>query len=161
VNESLVHDDFIQNMVMQYADMVMRIAFQNTGNQADAEDVAQEVFLKLMRRPALNDEAHAKAWLIRVTVNQCRDLKKSFWQRQTVPLSGQWREPQPEAREVFAELAKLPRDYRNVIYLYYYEDYTVPEIAKILGRKENTVSSWLTRARKRLKQILEEGVDYI
>jgi RNA polymerase sigma-70 factor (ECF subfamily) len=154
---SSADNGYVRDMVMKYADMVTRIAFQNTGNQADAEDAAQEVFLKLMRQPVFADETHAKAWLIRVTVNQCRDLKKSFWHRRTEPLSGTLSVPEDEPRDVLAEVRKLPANYRDAIYLYYYEGYTVPEIAELLGRKENTVGSWLTRARKRLKDILTEG----
>lgn len=160
MNLSPVDSDFIQNAVSKYLDTVLRIAYQNTQNQADAEDVAQEVFIKLMKQPKFNDEGHLKAWLIRVTVNQCKDLKKSFWHRNTVAISDDRQAPEAPDQEVWHELWKLPKDHRNVIYLYYYEEYTVPEIAEILGRKVNTVSSWLTRGRKRLKQILEEG-DYI
>ena len=157
---SPVDSDFIQNAVSKYLDMVLRIAYQNTRNQADAEDVAQEVFIKLMKQPQFNDEGHMKAWLIRVTVNQCKDLKKSFWHRNTVAISEDRSVSENAYEEVWSELRKLPKDQRNVIYLYYYEEYTVPEIAEILGRKVNTVSSWLTRGRKKLKQILEEGDEF-
>ena len=158
---SPVDSDFIQNAVSKYLDMVLRIAYQNTQNYSDAEDVAQEVFIKLMKQQQFNDEGHMKAWLIRVTVNQCKDLKKSFWHRNTVAISEDLRSPDDTAKDIWAELRKLPKDQRNVIYLYYYEEYTVPEIAQIIGRKVNTVSSWLTRGRKRLKQILEKGDDVL
>ena len=157
MKESFVDNEFIQNAIGKYSDMVIRIAYQNTQNQADAEDVAQEVFIKLIRQPAFNDDGHMKAWLIRVTINQCRDLKKSFWHRNTVSLSEEWQPFSEEQREVFIDLWKLPKNYRNVIYLYYYEEYTVPEIAQILNKKENTVGSWLQRARKQLKHLLSEG----
>lgn len=161
MNLSPVDSDFIQNAVSKYLDTVLRIAYQNTQNQADAEDVAQEVFIKLMKQPRFNDEGHMKAWLIRVTVNQCKDLKKSFWHRNTIAISDDRQAAEEPAQEVWAEIWKLPKDYRNVIYLYYYEGYTVPEIAEILGRNVNTVSSWLTRARKSLKKILAEGDDIL
>lgn len=161
MNLSPVDSDFIQNAVSKYLDTVLRIAYQNTQNQTDAEDVAQEVFIKLMKQPRFNDEGHMKAWLIRVTVNQCKDLKKSFWHRNTIAISDDRQAAEEPAQEVWAEIWKLPKDYRNVIYLYYYEGYTVPEIAEILGRNVNTVSSWLTRARKSLKKILAEGDDIL
>lgn len=158
MNKSSVDNDFIQDAIAKYADMLIRIAYQNTQNQADAEDVAQEVFIKLMQQPAFQDEGHMKAWLIRVTVNQCKDLKKSFWNRHTVALSEeQWPPFEQDRQDLFDDLWKLPKDYRNVIYLHYYEGYTVPEIARILGKNENTVGSWMTRARKQLRHILGGG----
>lgn len=139
--------------------MVVRIAYQNLKNQADDEDVTQEVFIKLLKQPDFNDEEHLKAWLIRVTINQCKDLRKSAWFRKRQPLDEQWKPRGEKQLGILDEIWKLPKDDRNVIYLYYYENYTVPEIARILGKNENTISSRLTRARKKLKTILaEEGV---
>lgn len=156
---NIVDNDFIQNAVEQYSDMVIRIAYQNLKNQADAEDVTQEVFIKLLKQPKFNDEDHLKAWLIRVTVNLCKDLRKSAWFRKRQPLDEKWQPHSEKQLGILTEIWKLPKNYRNVIYLYYYENYTVPEIARILGENENTISSRLTRARKKLKLILiEEGV---
>lgn len=157
LNESSDGSDFIQRIVETYSDTVIRIAYQNTANRSDAEDIAQEVFIRFMREKAFNDEEHIKAWLIRVTINLCKDLKKSFWHRKTVPIN---ETPHPFSDthiSVMEEIWKLPGNYRNTIYLYYYEGYTVPEIAEILRKKENTVSSWLTRARKKLKNIILDG----
>jgi len=146
-------------VVEKYSDMVVRIAYQNLKNQADDEDVTQEVFIKLLKQPDFNDEEHLKAWLIRVTINQCKDLRKSAWFRKRQPLDEQWKPRGEKQLGILDEIWKLPKDDRNVIYLYYYENYTVPEIARILGKNENTISSRLTRARKKLKIILaEEGV---
>ena len=146
-------------MVEKYSDMVVRIAYQNLKNQADDEDVTQEVFIKLLKQPDFNDEEHLKAWLIRVTINQCKDLRKSAWFRKRQPLDEQWKPRGEKQLGILDEIWKLPKDDRNVIYLYYYENYTVPEIARILGKNENTISSRLTRALKKLKTILaEEGV---
>jgi RNA polymerase sigma-70 factor (ECF subfamily) len=139
--------------------MVIRIAYQNLKNQADAEDVTQEVFIKLLKQPAFNDDNHLKAWLIRITINQCKDLMKSDWFRKRQPLDENWQPHSEKQLGIISEIWKLPKNYRNVIYLYYYENYSVPEIARILGENENTISSRLTRARKKLKIILiEEGV---
>ncbi len=147
----------IDAVVEKYSDMIIRIAYQNLKNQSDAEDVAQEVFLKLMREEEFEDEGHRKAWLIRVTINLCKDVNKSAWNRKTEGLIETWETVDREQLRVLDELWELPKDYRNVVYLYYYEELTIPEIAKIIKRKENTVSSWLTRARKKLKTILVEG----
>lgn len=150
---------FIEYVVEKYSDMVVRIAYQNLKNQADDEDVTQEVFIKLLKQPDFNDEEHLKAWLIRVTINQCKDLRKFAWFRKRQPLDEQWKPRGEKQLGILDEIWKLPKDDRNVIYLYYYENYTVPEIARILGKNENTISSRLTRALKKLKTILaEEGV---
>lgn len=147
----------IDAVVETYSDMIIRIAYHNLRNQADAEDVAQEVFLKLMREEEFEDEGHRKAWLIRVTINLCKDMNKQAWNRKTEGFNEAWEPFSKEQQRVLEELWELPKNYRNVVYLYYYEELTVSEIAKILKRKENTVSSWLTRARKKLKTILMEG----
>lgn len=157
MNISSVDNDFIQYVVEKYSDMLLRIAYQNLKNQRDAEDVVQNVFIKLIKQPAFQDEGHIKAWLIRVTINQCKDLNKTFWFRKVEPLKEQWVPFTNEEEGVLRELFKLPKDYRNVIYLYYFEGYKISEIAGILNKKENTISSQLTRAKKRLKNILLEG----
>lgn len=155
--ETSVDNDFINQVIETYSDMVIRIAYQNTGNKCDAEDIAQEVFVKLMHANAFDNDDHRKAWLIRVTINLCKDLKKSAWHRKTQALSEEWPTVTGEQRDVINELWKLPKHHRTVVYLYYYEKYTVPEIAEMLHENQNTVSSWLTRARKKLKILLLEG----
>lgn len=148
--------DDIEKTVELYADMILRIAVQNTQNRSDAEDIMQEVFLRLVKAPNFRDESHRKAWLIRVTINLSKNLKKSFWHRHTEPLPEEIALTDTE-RGVMEELWSLPKSYRNTLYLYYYEGYTVPEIARLLGKGENTVSSWLTRARSKLKKLVLEG----
>ncbi len=146
----------LNHAVMQHSAMVIRIAFQRTQNLADAEDMAQDVFIKLMQQSPFHSEEYLKAWLIRVTVNSCKNLKKSYWHRNTTALTGT--EPfTPHQQSLLEELWRLPPKYRDVIYLHYYEGYTIDEMAQLLLRKPNTVGSWLTRAKKQLKTILEEG----
>ncbi|MCL2031009.1 MAG: sigma-70 family RNA polymerase sigma factor [Oscillospiraceae bacterium] len=155
----LYTDDFIRRTVEDYADMITRIAFQNVKNHCDAEDIMQEVFVRLMRGPEFKDESHKKAWLIRVTLNLCKNWNSTYWNRNTVPLEAVLREAEAaDAREsVPEELWELPPSYRSTLYLYYYEGYSVPEIAQIFGRSKNTISSWLTRARRQLKTLILEG----
>ena len=133
-------------IVENYSDMIFRIAYQYLLNKYDAEDIVQEVFVKLLtKRVIFKDEEHIKSWLIRVTINQCLDYKKSLTKKSTVPI---------ENMEIpFDQLLK--EDERNVLYLYYYEGYKIKEIAKILKQKQNTINSKLTRARKKLKEIME------
>lgn len=157
-------NEFIIAQFSRYGRMVLRIAYQNTSNMSEAEDITQEVFLKLMREDKIfTDDEHIKAWLIRVTINKCKDYFKSSRFRSNVAFTEENLSSvchgdnllNVEDKQIFAELKKLPSKYRNVIYLYYIEEYSVPEIAKILAANENTVSSWLRRARKKLKMNME------
>ena len=144
----------------QYSDMIYRIALHNLKNGADAEDVMQDVCIELLTKcPDQIDPEHLKAWLIRVTINKCNSLHRLAWRKRHEPLEDYAHLTAPEHREVMEEIWQLPKDYRNIIYLYYYESYTIAEISGILGKNPNTVSSYLQRARKKLKDILTEGED--
>lgn len=144
-------------VVDTYSDMIFRIAYQNLFSVEDAQDVVQDVFLKLLKQKenCFHDEEHLKAWLIKVTINQCLDYKKSFFRKNTVALDNFEIPYEQEERQLMEELSRLPKEERNVLYLHYYEGYTIKEIAGILGKKQNTVNSKLTRGRNKLKQILE------
>ena len=148
----------VSNAIESYSDMVLRLCGVYLKNDADAEDIFQNVFLKyaLRDRPFENAE-HEKAWFIRVTVNACKDLLKSFFRTRTVPLtelpdylSGL----APERLAVLEAVWALPGAYRDVIYLHYYEGYTAPEIARILHRNPNTVYTHLNRAKALLRESL-------
>lgn len=145
------------HIVEEYSDMIFRIAYQHLFNSEDAKDVVQDVFVKLLKQKngSFQDYEHLKAWLIKVTINQCHDYKKLFFRKKTVPLEDLEIPYEQEERKVMEELYQLPKDYRDILYLHYYEGYTIKEIAKILGKKQNTVNSKLTRGRNRLKKILE------
>lgn len=151
----------IKYLVEKYSDMIMRIAYQNSFNKSDSEDIVQEVFIKLINYidKLEKSEEYIKYWIIRVTINLSKDYNKNSWNKKIVQISqNNWNYYfEPEEIGVFKELSKLKPIYRNIIYLYYYEGYKIKEIAKILNLKENTVNSNLTRARKKLKEILEEG----
>lgn len=159
MNRLLVDDNFIQIVIQDYSDMVIRIAYQNLRKEKDTEDVAQDVFLNLIQfRSSFNDYEHVKAWLIRATINKCKDYRKSAWFRKTVSMTNELQYKTKERSEVMEELWQLPTNYRNIIYLYYFEGYKIAEIARIINKKVNTVNSQLQRARKKLKNIiLEEG----
>lgn len=149
----------VNNAVEKYADMIKRICFYHLKNQADTEDVFQNVFLKYMLRDKpFFDEEHEKAWLIRVTINACKDYLKSFFRRNTVPLEqlNEIAMTVPEDhRDVLEAVLSLPDKYKDAIYLYYYEGYSVSEIGNLLGKKENSVYSLLSRGRALLKERLE------
>lgn len=151
-------EEEVSHAVEAYADMIRRVCFYHLKNRADTEDVFQTVFLKYMlyEKP-FQDAEHEKAWLLRVAINACRDLLKSFFRRNVVSLEsiGEIEEEIPEEhREVLEAVLSLPVQYKNVIYLHYYEDYTAAEIGRILGKKENTVYSLLSRGRAMLKKKL-------
>ena len=136
--------------------MIFRIAHQYLYNKYDAEDIVQEVFVKLLSRKVIfKDEEHVKSWLIRVTINQCLDYKKSLVKRSTVPIENMEIPFEHKEEGILEELQLLKEDERNILYLYYYEGYKIKEIAKILKQKQNTINSKLTRARKKLKEIME------
>lgn len=160
MNKSNVDCDFIQKALQTYADMVVRIAFQNLRNQADAEDVLQEVFIRLLcSDTAFENDEHLKAWLIRVTINRCRDIARSAWLRKTVELNEACDYAfDEEDRRLWDDLRTLPPPYRNILYLYYFEGYALHEIAELTGESINTVNSRLQRARKKLKLVLEGGL---
>ena len=158
MTKSLTGNDLLNYAFERYADMVVRLAFHNLRNKADAEDAAQEVFIKLLKlSEEFTDDGHIKAWLIRVTINYCKDFRKSFWQRNTQALDQSLPALDREEKDLFYEVLKLPADYRNVIFLHFYEGYTIAEMAEILQRNPNTVGSWLTRAKKKLKTQLIDG----
>lgn len=148
----------VNHAVEKYADMVRRVCVCHLKNQADTEDVFQNVFLKYMlhEKPFM-DEEHEKAWLLRVTINACRDVLRSFFRKNTVPLE-MVKEMEAEVpkdhREVLEAVLSLPDKYKDAIYLHYYEGYSAAEIGMILGKKENTVYSLLSRGRKVLKEKL-------
>ena len=147
-----------EKIIRQYSDMIYRIAVHNLGNTSDAEDIMQEVCITLLTKcPEQRDPEHIKAWLIRVTINKCNSFHRLVWHKRCESLDDYTHLEAPEQTRVMEEIRQLPKDYRNIIYIYYYESYTIAEIAKILKKNPNTVSSYLQRARKKLKELLTEG----
>ena len=141
-----------------YHESVYRLAFAYCKNRADAEDITSEVFLKRFSvKKTFESASHETAWMMRVTVNLSKDLLRSFRFRFTVPLDDTVLIFEtPEESEVYRAVMDLPAKYRSVIHLYYYEGYSVAEIAKIIGRSETAVQTQLYRARKLLKTALGE-----
>lgn len=142
----------------QYGDTVRRLCLVHLKNPADTEDIFQNVFLKYVLSPVVFESPeHEKAWLIRVTLNACKDLVKSFFRSRTVPLEELLDQPAPlseEHKEVLEAVLALPPKYRDAVYLHYYEGYTAAEIGKLLGKNTNTVYTLLNRAREQLRETL-------
>ena len=151
----------------QYAGMLYRLAYARTGSRADAEDVMQEVFVRLLRaRPEFRDEEHAKAWLLRVGARCAADVLRAPWRRREGPLDDGLPAPEPPGEGgvalvsvCIAAVLALPAKYRMAVHLYYYEELSVAEIAAVLGKSEGAVKSRLFRARALLRRYLKEDGD--
>lgn len=148
----------VTKAIERYSDTVRRLCMLHLKNYADTEDIFQTVFLKYALSSVLfENEEHEKAWLIRVTINACKDLIKSFFRSHFVSIDEIMERPAdlpPDNKEVLEAVCSLPTKYRDVIYLHYYEEYTAPEISRILGKNVNTVYTLLTRAKQMLKRSL-------
>lgn len=146
------------DVVEKYGNTVYRVAYQYCGNQSDAEDIVQNVFLKLLQlKKSFEDEEYLRRWLIRVAVNEAKNLSMSFWRRRILLLEeqGSYEMPTDEHSALYEAVMQLPPKYRVVVHLYYFEDYSVREIAGILGIRETTIQTRLMRARAKLKEVLE------
>ncbi len=141
--------------IEKYADTVRRLCMIHLKNYSDTEDIFQTVFLKYVLSSVVFESVeHEKAWFIRVTINSCKDLLKSFFRSRTVSideLSNQLAVLTPENSEVLEAVLSLPPKYKDVVYLHYYEGYSAVEISRILGKNLNTVYTLLTRSRGLLK----------
>lgn len=148
-------EEEVNRAIERYSDTVKRLCFVHLKNDADTEDIFQNVFLKYVLSPVVFENSeHEKAWFIRVTINACKDLLKSFFRSRAVSLDEVVEQAGPandERSEVMHAVLKLPEKYRRVIYLHYYEGYTAPQIGEILGKNVNTVYTLMTRARQLLK----------
>lgn len=150
----------VNRVIDLYADTVRRICMLHLKNSDDTEDIFQEVFLKYALSSVVFESAeHEKAWIIRVAVNNCKDLLKSFFRSRTVSIEEAVSLPAVHTQEdsnVLEIVLGLPRKYKDVVYLHYYEGYSAVEIGKILGKNVNTVYTLLARARKMLQEKLGE-----
>ena len=144
-----------KELTEKYFDTVYRLALCQTKQKQYAEDVTQEVFLKFFKYGKdFDSEEHVKAWLIRVTINCSKDVFLNSWFKKTAPLSEVKEIPvfdTEEKSDLYYAVLDLPQKYKSVIHLFYYEDYSVKEIADCLGVKESTVKSQLHRGRELLK----------
>ena len=142
------------------APAIYRLAYARTGSRADAEDIMQEVFVRLLRAgPDFADRAHARAWLLRVAANCANDWFRAPWRRREGPLSDAIPAPEREEHGAVEAVLALPAQYRTAVHLYYYEGLRVAEIAQITGKSESAVKSRLFRARALLREMLKEDDD--
>ncbi len=154
----------LEDYFQKYYHVCYRVAFTMVKNHADAEDIAQEVLVRLlMYQPVFASQEHEKAWMLRTAMNLCKDLLKSKWRTSTVGIEtvpaaerSYFQVPCVENDDTLWALLELPERYRNALYLFYYEDYSIREIAAILEEPENTVKTNLRRSREALKQKLKK-----
>lgn len=159
-----MNEEKAEYLVARYAGLLLRIGRTWLGDLDDAKDICQTVLIKLLENPReFPDQVQERAWVVRVAVNECKNWRKSAWFRRRVPL-GEGLEltvenPEPEDGGLLAAVQSLPERYREVIFLRYYEDYEVWEIAALLGRSPALVSTHLKRGKEKLRNMLG-GTEY-
>ncbi len=146
-------------LVQRWADPVLRVGYTWTGSPQDAQDVCQTVLLKLLTHPErFPDPERQRSWVLRVTINCCKDLKKSAWARRRVSMEAAAEAavtmPEPEESPVLKAVLALPEKYRQAVYLRYYEEYGIDEIAALMGCRTSQVSTYLYRGKAKLRTML-------
>lgn len=146
-----------ERLVYTYSDLILRLSYTYLKSTHDAEDICQTVFLKLLTSgQTFASPAHEKAWIIRTTANACKDALRSTFRRRTVALEAAAATAAPEAPDnaVLEAVMELPENYREAVYLHYFEGYSVREIAGLLGRSEAAITAHLSRGRHKLRTTL-------
>lgn len=153
----------VDELIACYQDNLYAVAFNICKNQMDAEDVVQETFVQYYTtKKQFEDKQHLRAWLIRVAINKAKNLTRTFWRRNKCSLEDYMETltfEDTDSRNLFEEVMKLPDKYRIIIHLFYYEDYSVKEIAEILKLSESNVKTRLSRGRTLLRNTLKEAWD--
>ncbi|WP_372631182.1 RNA polymerase sigma factor [Cohnella sp.] len=146
-------NESVRRVLDLYSQSLIKIAFAYLKNIADAEEVAQEVFLAyLQKRPAFENDEHEKAWLIRTAINKSKNMLKTGWFRSRNPVPENLSYLPEEENEILQAVLALDKKYRIPIHLHYFEGYTIQEIAVIMQAKPATVGTWLARGRFLLKK---------
>lgn len=158
-------EQLFEELYEKYANDVLRVSYFYLGDRQQAEDVTQDVFVRLLTNSPDLAPGREKAWLLKVALNRCRDLWRASWVKRVVlgspamelaPAPGSL-EDHMEKQELMAAIRRLPADFRDVILLHYYQGYGIAEIAQMMDVPEGTISSRLSRGRKKLEEILKES----
>jgi len=152
-----------EELYAKYANDVLRVSYFYLGDRQQAEDVTQEVFIKLLTTSPELLPGREKAWLLKVALNKCRDTWRNAWVRRVVlgspamELTGVYgdMDERLEKQELLQAIHRLPADFRDVILLHYYQGYGIAEMAQMLSVPEGTISSRLSRGRKKLEELLK------
>lgn len=150
----------VQELITRYRDNLFAAAFNVCKNAQDAEDIVQDTFIQYYTlKKEFDNEQHIRAWLFRVAINKAKNITHTFWRRNKIPLEDYMETlifETSESEDLFETVMNLPDKYRVIIHLFYYEDYSVHEIADILKISESNVKVRLTRGRRMLKETLKE-----
>lgn len=150
----------VQQLMECYQNSLYAAAFNTCQNQMDAEDVVQETFVQYYTsRKEFENEQHIRAWLLRVVINKAKNINRTFWKKNRCSLEDYMETlsfPDSQSKDLFEEVMKLPDKFRIIIHLFYYEDYSVREIADILKLSESNVKIRLSRGRALLRNSLKE-----
>lgn len=156
---------YFEEMYEKYATDVLRVSYFYLGDRQKAEDVCQDVFVRLITNAPVLQEGREKAWLLKVALNRCRDLWRGAWVKRVILGSPAFELiPAPDEigkladqQEIMGAIHQLPASFREVILLHYYQGYGITEIAEMMDLPEGTISSRLSRGRKKLESILKGG----
>jgi RNA polymerase sigma-70 factor (ECF subfamily) len=160
-----MEDQQFEELYEKYANDVLRVSYFYLGDRQQAEDVTQDVFVRLLTHAPELVPGKEKAWLLKVALNRCRDLWRAAWVKRVVlgspameltPAPGNM-EDHLEQQELLAAIRRLPADFRDAILLHYYQGYGISEIAEMMKVPEGTISSRLSRGRKKLEDLLKES----
>jgi len=155
-NNYSANTTWMESVIQKHQNKLFRTAVAIIGSKAEAEDVVQDAFIKLFEKQQDFESAkHEAAWLIRITVNLCKNRLRSHWWKRSAPLLDTYPAQDDNQLDIVQTVMALPSKYRGVIHLFYYEGYSTKEIAEITGQKESAVRQQLTRARRMLKDYLE------
>ena len=157
-------DGYIQYVLETYSQTIIRLCYTYVQNIFDAEDIAQDVLVSLLKRgKPFESQEHEKAWLLRTAINKSKNHLKSGWITRTVNLNdadaSEEDNSMSEKNEVMEAVLSLPEKYRTVIHLFYYDGYSIKEISAIVGKKPATVGTLLARGRTMLKEMMIGGFD--
>lgn len=150
----------VETLIWKYQNSLYQTAYSALQNRAEAQDAVQMTFIQYVRQEKnFESEEHVRHWLFRTVLNKAKDIRRSFWHRNKVDLSETIQNmsfEQPKDLDLFEAVSALPANYRSVLQLYYYEDFSIREIAQILSISESAVKKRLSRARTLLKNKLNE-----
>ncbi|WP_088006957.1 sigma-70 family RNA polymerase sigma factor [Indiicoccus explosivorum] len=169
ISDSKSAEEWLEVVMDDYGESLTRLAFTYLKDWEMAQDVVQEVFVTVFQQRHTYSEIKSfKAWIYRITINRCKDILKSSWQKRVVmgtrffnlsrsetPSPEQLAVSRSEEEALLGHIFKLPVKYREVLLLYYYQNLTIPEISQLLSLQENTIKTRMRRGKNRLKTILE------
>ena len=153
------HNESINRTIHTYSTSILRFAYSYVKNRSDAQDIAQDVLVTYIQKaPVFENEVQKKSWIMKVTSNKCKDFLGSFWKKRMSVMPEDLACPEQKETSLLFYVFKLDEKYRTPIHLFYYEGYSIIEIAEITGQKPATVGTRLARARALLKSMIGDDL---